>query len=100
MEFNGTFLQTQPSNVVNLFGDSQLVLQADPLENLLEEAYLLDDEQTICDEALEVIAPKTVSESHFPDQSLYVMDDQLKHLKQTVQRLKFYLGDLSDLVQR
>lgn len=44
------------------------------------------------------IPRKLVSENQFPDQSMYVLDDQLKQLKSKLERLKFYLSELEDIL--
>lgn len=90
------------SNVVSLFGrtnDEGLV--SDPLAELLNEAnledFMLDEE-----EASEPIlaARKVVDENQFPDQSIYVLEEQLSKLKNNLNRIRFYLGDMDDLLIR
>ena len=90
------------SNVVSLFGrtnDEGIV--SDPLAELLNEAnledFMLDEE-----EANEPIlaARKVVDENQFPDQSIYVLEEQLSKLKSNLNRIRFYLGDMDDLLIR
>lgn len=84
-------------NVLPLFETVQVSNMADPLEELLREA-------NIPDEAVEevLIGPRRdlVLETHFPDQSMYILDKQLQSLKESLKRIKFYLGDVDDLLPR
>jgi hypothetical protein len=46
-------------------------------------------------------APKSrpiLSETQFPDQSIYTLNDQLRILQMNLERLKFYLSDMDDLL--
>ncbi len=84
-------------NVVSLFGTTPVIedkSMIDPLETLLEEAALADEIVT----RSEVVARKIVNENQFPDQSMYVLDEQLKNLKTSLSRLKYYIGELDDLL--
>ena len=95
-----TQLDNDSVNVVSLFGKTieQEVLLNDPLADLIQESAILDIEESI------VLAPtkarKIVSENQFPDQSLYVLEEQLSNLRSSLNRIKFYLGDLDDLIPR
>lgn len=96
---------SQKSNVLALFGsvqDGLLEQGPDPLQELLNEA-----EAEAWDELQEEIeAPKAraarilVTESQFPDQSLFMLEKQLAQLNESVARLSFYLSDLDDLLPR
>lgn len=92
---NSTKLQN--TNVLSLFGAAS-VEETDTLQELLNEAETEaweDDEQ----EAIVAKAPrKIVTESQFPDQSLYILEQQLASLNENIGRLKFYLSDLNDLL--
>lgn len=82
--------------VLSLFGRTA-TLESDPMEELLENALMEESE-----ELLEA-APRArllVSQTQFPDQALFTLDQQLADLRQNLGRLKFYLGDLEDLLPR
>lgn len=99
MNVAGTPAEAQSLNVLPLFGELEIPL-VDPLQDLLDEGA----QELREDESLEVLeaAPlrKLVSEGQYPDQSMYVLDSQLQDIKERVKRLKFYLGDLDDLLPR
>lgn len=80
-------------NVLSLFGNSapEIVIE-DPMETLLEEAG------TDTLKRQEVVARKVVDENQFPDQSMYILEDQLKSLRTSLSRIKFYLGELDDIL--
>lgn len=80
-------------NVLSLFGsENSGVLGIDPMETLLEEAGT----ETL--ERPELAARKVVDENQFPDQSIYILEDQLKSLRTSLNRMKFYLGELDDIL--
>lgn len=86
-------------NVVSLFGsiqNSSEVIFDDPLERLLQEAMIEDTMFT----PEEVRVRKVVSELDFPDQSMYTLEEQLRNLRASINRIKFYLGDVNDLLPR
>lgn len=84
-------------NVVSLFGKSNAeIIINDPLEDLIKESALED----VVLEASEVKARKLVDENHFPDQSVYILEEQLSNLRASLNRIKFYLGDIEDLLPR
>jgi hypothetical protein len=85
-------------NVVSLFGklNHQEVIFDDPLENLLLEAGVLDP---VIAKA-PVAARRVVNQNQFPDQSIYVLEEQLASLRISLNKLKFYLGDIDDLIPR
>lgn len=85
-------------NVVPLFGNFAQELINDPLADLIEEAGTHMEEvelQPVMQERR-----KIVREDQFPDQGIYILDQQLKALKESVARMKFYLGDLDDLIPK
>ena len=87
----------QTENVVPLFrgGLSEESLP-DPLETLLRET-----ETTLIEEQkIEQTNRLMVSESQFPDQSMFTLDQQLSQLKESLGRMKFYLLDLDDLLPK
>lgn len=101
MNVLGTQVEAQSVNVLPLFNSIQVppVVESDPMEELLSEAQL---NSTLEDETLELgpVARKQVSEDQHPDQSMFILQDQLSGLKENLQRLKFYLGDLDDLITK
>lgn len=84
-------------NVVSLFNRTNAeIVMNDPLENLLEEAGI---EDTLL-EAKEVHVRKMVNENQFPDQSMFVLEEQLNNLKSSLNRMRFYLGDIEEILPR
>lgn len=90
------------TNVVSLFGNQinrSMAIENDPLQDLLNEA-----EAEAWDEAEEAPAMRVesllVTESQFPDQSMFVLEKQLSQLTEKMARLKFYISDLDDLLPR
>ncbi len=84
-------------NVVPLFGGGLMEESIpDPLETLLmeTEAILVEEKK------LEQSDRLMVSESQFPDQSMFTLDQQLSQLKENLGRMKFYLLDLDDLLPK
>lgn len=86
--------------VLPLFGKMEVpgsaLMGPDPMEELLNEAYLPDE-----DEEIELLTPRRfdiVTETQFPDQSMYVLDKQLQTLKESLNRIRFYLGDVDSLI--
>lgn len=109
MNVAGNSQMNENSNVLSLFGDAKLpaeteaeALMPDPLKNLLLEAeaeafMAVEDEEEI----QLARTPRTlVKESQFPEQSMFVLDQQLEQLKSSLGRLKFYLSDLDDMLPR
>ena len=93
-------IEIETLNVVSLFGGQALIQDefiADPLESLLEEAMIEDD--LMDEEDVLATAPrKIVSEDQFPDQSMYILSEQLKSLRTNLKRINFYLDDVEDLI--
>ena len=81
-------------NVLSLFSSNQIEMP-DPLQELLREAEL-----DAWKEEEEVVQAKRllVTEAQFPDQSMFVLEQQLANLTQSLGRLRFYLSDLDDLL--
>jgi hypothetical protein len=83
-------------NVLSLFSSNQIEMP-DPLQELLREAELdawKEEEEIVQANRL------LVTETQFPDQSMFVLEQQLANLTQSLGRLRFYLGDLDDLLPR
>ncbi len=94
MNVNG--IERNEKNVVPLFGGLAEEVIPDPLEVLLQET-----EQFLVEEIkLERRAHPIVTESQFPDQSMFILDQQLGQLKESIGRIKFYLMDLDDLLPK
>jgi len=97
MDVSGNHFEGHLRNVLPLFGKLNIpTVTMDPLEELLFEAAI--DENSVIHS--QVCAPKVVSDEQFADQAMYVLDDQLTTLKDRLNRIKFLLGDLDDLLPR
>ncbi len=95
-----TQLENDGLNVVSLFGrtiEQEMVLN-DPIADLIQESEIMDIEEGL--DLAPTKARKVVSENQFPDQSIYVLEEQLSSLRSSLNRIKFYLGDLDDLLPR
>lgn len=93
---NVTGIENAEMKVVPLFGGIQEDHIPDPLETLLQETEVLLTEE----KKLECREFPVVSESQFPDQSMYTLDQQLSLLKESLGRIKYYLLDLDDLLPK
>ncbi len=90
-------VETDAVNVVSLFSKSNAeIIINDPLADLIQESEI---EDTVL-EAKEVVARKVVTENLFPDQSIYILEEQLSNLRASLNRIKFYMGDIEDLLPR
>ncbi len=90
-------VERDPLNVVSLFGSQDLnqeALSSDPLSDLIKESLVEDNES----EAIEVRSRNVVTESQFPDQSMHILEQQLKSLRSNMNRIRFYLDDVEDLL--
>jgi len=85
-------------NVVPLFGRVEDL--SDPLRELLMEGLMQLDQETEEQESLNAANRIVVSEAQFPDQSMYVLDKQLHSLRESLDRIRFYIGDVEDLLPR
>lgn len=84
-------------NVVSLFGHSKAeIIISDPLEDLIKESAI---EDTVL-ETQDIKVRRMVNEEQFPDQSMYILEEQLSNLRVSLNRIKFYLGDIEDLLPR
>lgn len=87
----------EPVNVVSLFSSiNQEIIVNDPLTDLIKESEIED----VVLKSEEVRPRKVVSENLFPDQSLFILEDQLKTLKSSLDRMKYYLDELHDVLPR
>lgn len=84
-------------NVVSLFKETnEVVIMNDPLTELLNEGALEDE---VFDRS-EVRTARVVNENQFPDQSMYILEEQLSNLRSSLNRIKFYMGELDELIPR
>lgn len=86
--------EIQNEKVISLFNREEVIV--DPLQNLLNEMEF--EAQTAPE--VPVVAPtrRLVTARQFPDQSMHILDVQLNELTDKLDRLKFYLSDLEDLI--
>lgn len=94
MNVNG--IETAELNVVPLFRGGQEEVLPDPLETLIQETETLLTEEIKVESHDRIL----VSETQFPDQSMFILDQQLSALKDSLGRMKFYLLDLDDLLPK
>ena len=87
-------VSTQTVNVLPLFTDVEIYV--DPLETLLAEGSVEGNFRELNKSSVK--KRFLVQETQFPDQSMYVLDQQISSLKDSLERLKFYLSDLDDLL--
>jgi hypothetical protein len=88
----------QMLNVVSLF-KSQEVLSPDPLSEMLKEGESENHEAYAAPE-MRNERRKLVREDHFPEQGLFILDQQLEALSERLSRIKFYLTDLDDILPK
>jgi hypothetical protein len=90
--------EVQKAKVVSLFSyqQNEEVTIPDPLETLLDEAA--GEEESFA--RTEVTPRKIASEKQFPDQSLFVLEEQLQHLRKSLNRMKFYLNEIEDILPK
>lgn len=99
MDVSGIQVSADEVNVLPFLGKIDVppnVSEIGPLEIFLSEANLRDDEND--QEVLSSPPRALVGESQFPDQSMHILDQQLKGLRESLNRIKFYMGDLDDLL--
>ena len=101
MNVAGNSNVVEKANVLSLFGGLEAELN-DPLKDLIQEGNQPDLDLDLELDEMPVTERKRllVTENQFPDQSLHILDQQLAELKMNLGRLKFYLGDLDDLLPR
>ena len=91
------------TNVVSLFGNAierGPAIENDPLQTLLNEAQAEAWENDEDEAPVMRVESVQVSESQFPDQSMFILEKQLSQLTEKMARLKFYISDLDDLLPR
>lgn len=80
-------------NVLALFSQmNEEIFIQDSVETLLEEAQIQNPEP------FKTSVRVVVQENQFPEQSLFTLEEQLKTLKSNMNRIKFYLGELDDIL--
>lgn len=103
MNVAGNAEMTENTNVVPLFSSVQVEMP-DPLQELLKEAEAEawgteeseEKDASLINQANRLL----VTEAQFPDQSMFVLEQQLSKLNESLGRLKFYVSDLNDLLPR
>lgn len=85
------------ANIISLVNHSMTNLEfgnenSETLE--VEELGVSFFEQT-----LPLESRRLVSEINYPEESMFILYEQLKSLKNSLGRIKFYIEDLEDLVQ-
>lgn len=86
----------KPVNVLALFEEIVIPSTTGSIITEEDDADFLDLEE----ETIPLAVRKVASATQFPDQSLHILDDQLASLKESLARIKFYLGDIDDLLPR
>ena len=99
MNVAGNSNVVEKANVLSLFGGLEVELN-DPLQDLIQEGHSPDLDLELDETPVSERKRVLVTENQFPDQSLHILDQQLAELKMNLGRLKFYLGDLDDLLPR
>ena len=96
MNLSGTEMELGSENIISLFGRINTPdLKKEPVFAEEELVTVLEDEEII---PPQMRVSKVVNENQFPDQSIYVLEDQLKSLKSSLNRLKFYMRELDDIL--
>ncbi|MGE3610234.1 MAG: hypothetical protein AB7I27_11645 [Bacteriovoracaceae bacterium] len=86
------FSADENENVIPLFHTEMV---NDPLQSLIDEMERVDEVEA----SNEALGQRLlVTEKQFPDQSMYILDKQLEMISERIDRLKFYLNDLNDLL--
>ncbi len=80
-------------NILPLFDSVEIPL--DPIQEMLSEGDSLSYDDDFFESDREL-----VTEGEFPDQSIYILERQLKNLNESLNRIKFYLGDIDDLLPK
>ena len=97
-------VEADTANVVSLFGRTAEMASTmmDPIQELIKEAKMEDfDLEIEIEEEVVMSAPRKVVEANqFPDQSMFTLDEQLAKLRSNLNRIKFYLGDVEDILPR
>lgn len=98
MNVLGNQVESRPENVLPMFNDVEVPME-DPMEVLVQEAMSCQREEETSFIPSSTVK-KAVRSDQFPDQSMYVLDEQLAGLKESLRRLNFYIGDLDDLITK
>jgi hypothetical protein len=80
----------QDLNILSLFNET--------LKDSLDQENSEEEEISVSIETQRAPSVPRVSETMFPDQSLFVLEEQLKAIKSNLSRIKFYMGDINDLI--
>jgi hypothetical protein len=87
--------EVEAVNVLSML--APLEIGEDPMEELLAEAGEWSEDEMI-EEPLKSL--NCVEMKHHPDQAMHILDKQLSALKTSLSRLRFYMGDIEDLLPR
>ncbi len=93
---NSEVLVSETANVLSLYGQVEDVDVADPLEALLLEAGVSEDDEE--EVSSSPVKRARVYEHHAPDAGLYILEEQLSQLRSRLHRIKFYLNEINDLI--
>jgi hypothetical protein len=99
MNVNGRELGSiETLKVVSLFEGAppSEMLLTDPLGDLILESQIEGELLS----ATSTCNVRLVDEGQFPDDSIYILEDQLLQLKRRLERIKFYMGELDDIIPR
>ena len=90
----GEQMNVENVKVISLFKKMDTIESTlDPIAKLIEEMGVEEASETKVE-----MKRNVVTENHFPDQSLFILDEQMKSLKKRLNRMKFYIGELDDLL--
>jgi cell fate (sporulation/competence/biofilm development) regulator YlbF (YheA/YmcA/DUF963 family) len=87
--------EVETLNVVPLFANL-----GTKIKTLVDEVEVEVEEPVKEEKVVKTAERLLVRPNQFPDQSIIVLNEQMKSLKNTMDRLKFYLGDLEDILPR
>ncbi len=93
---NSENLISESANVLSLYSHVEEVDLDDPLEALLHEAGVPEDDEE--EVSASVVQKALVLEHHAPDVGLYIIEEQLSQLRSRLHRIKFYLNEINDLI--
>jgi hypothetical protein len=90
----GEQMNVENVKVISLFKKMDTIESTlDPIAELIEEMGVEEVSETKVE-----MKRNVATENHFPDQSLFILDEQMKLLKKRLNRMKFYIGELDDLL--
>jgi hypothetical protein len=88
-------LEVESLNVLSLF-HQRIEIEA---KNLIEDPCVLELEVECVEDVEKLTRTAIVAhEAQQPEAAMYVLDKQLDALKETLSRIKFYLGELEEII--